>query len=80
MLVCVQRGYKGPESRLLLMEVSTSFFIYVYKNTTSHYSFSILIDGTPYFMRIMWTVDDMELAFHQEIKRWKFIKYFLSID
>ena len=36
------------------------FFLYLYKNTTSHYLFSILIDGTPYFAGI---VDDMDLVF-----------------
>ena len=62
MLVRVQRGYKSPETRLfLLIEVST--FLYLYKNTTSHYSFSILIDGTPYFVRIVWIVDDMDSLF-----------------
>ena len=35
-------------------------FLYLYKNTTSHYSFSILIDGTPYFVGIGWIVDDMD--------------------
>ena len=38
-------------------------FLYLYKNTTSHNSFSILIDGTPYFVGI---VDDMELLFVRE--------------
>ena len=38
-------------------------FLYLYKDTTSYYSFSILIDGTPYFMGIMWTVDDMDSLF-----------------
>ena len=27
-------------------------FLYLYKNITSHLSFSILIDGTPYFVGI----------------------------
>ena len=35
-------------------------FLYLYKNTTSHYSFSKLIDGTPYFVGIGWIVDDMD--------------------
>ena len=35
---------------------------------------------TPYFVGIVWTVDDMDSAFCQGIKRWKSIKYFLSID
>ena len=39
------------------------FFLYLYKNTTSHYLFSILTDGTPYFAGI---VDDMDSLFVSE--------------
>ena len=43
-------------------------FSYLYKDTTSHYSFSILIDGTPYmyFVGIVWIVDDMDSLFVRE--------------
>ena len=49
----------------------------LYKNTSSHYSFSIQIDGAPYFVRNVWiaTVKSSEnraLEFY--------FKYFLSID
>ena len=37
--------------------------LYLYKNTTSHYSFSILIDGTSYFVGI---VNDMDSLFVRE--------------
>ena len=38
-------------------------FLYLNKNTTSHYSFSILIDRTPYFVGIIRIVDDMDSLF-----------------
>ena len=41
-------------------------FLCLHKNTTSHYSFSILIDGTPYFVWIVWIVDDMDSLFVRE--------------
>ena len=42
-------------------------FLYLYKNTTSHYSFSILIDGKPgYFVGIVWIVDDIDSLFVRE--------------
>ena len=41
-------------------------FLYLYKNTTFHYSFSKLIDGTPYFVGIGWIVDDMDSLFLRE--------------
>ena len=41
-------------------------FLYLYKNTTSYYSFSILIDGTPNFVGIVRTVDDMHMLFVRE--------------
>ena len=41
-------------------------FLYLYKNTTSHFLFLILIDGTPYFVGIVWIVDDMDSLFVRE--------------
>ena len=41
-------------------------FLYLYKNTTSHYSFSNLIDGTPYFVGIGWIVDHMDSLYFRE--------------
>ena len=49
-----------------LMEVSTCF----YKSTTFHYSFSILIYGTPYFVGNVWIVDDMDSLFAKKSTRW----------
>ena len=58
MSVCVQDSYKSPERQLFSMQVQCKhFFLYLYKNTTSHYLFSILTDGTLYFVGI---VDDMD--------------------
>ena len=41
-------------------------FLYLYKNTNSHNSSSIGIDGTPYFVGIVWIVDDMDSLFVRE--------------
>ena len=38
-------------------------FLYLYKNTISHHSFSILIDGTPY---CVWIVDITDSLFVRE--------------
>ena len=63
MLLCVQCSYKSPERQLFFMEVSTCFYIYT---KTSHHSFSILTDGTPYFVGIVWIADDMNSLFIRE--------------
>ena len=55
---------KALKDSCLFVEVSTCF--YIYKNTTSHHSFSILIDGTPYIVGIVWIVDDMDSLFVRE--------------
>ena len=62
-LVCVQHVHKSPE-RTVVFNGGTHLFLCLYENTTSHYSFSILIDGTPgYFVGIVWIVDDMDSLF-----------------
>ena len=45
---------------------STCFYILIYKNTSSHYSFSIQIDGAPYFVGIVWIVDNVDSLFIRE--------------
>ena len=46
----------------------------LYKNTSSHYSFSIQINGAPYFVGIVWIVDiKYRLIFRQRIERWNSI-------
>ena len=66
--------YKSPERQLFSMEVSTSVFLYLYKNTTSHYLFSILTDGTPYFAGI---VDDMDSLFVSECSVGNLLHFFI---
>ena len=51
-------------------------FLYLYKNTTSHYSFSTLIDGTPYFVAI---VVDVDLLFIRESNVESLLNIFYSL-
>ena len=51
-------------------------FLYLYKNTSSHYSFSILIDGTPYFVGI---IEDVDSHFVRESSVGSLLNIFLSL-
>ena len=52
---------KALKNRCFQWRYMHFLFLYLYKNTTSHYSFSKLIDGTPYFVELcallmIWTL------------------------
>ena len=55
--LCAARQ-KNPWKTVVFNE-GMHLFLYLYKNTTSHYSFSTLIDGTPYFVGIVVDVDSL---------------------
>ena len=66
MCLSVRRPYWKVSTAVSNRDKSTCFYILIYKNTSSQYSFSIYIDGAPYFVGIEWIVDNIDSLFVRE--------------
>ena len=58
---------------------SKHLFLYLYRSTTFHYPFSILIEGTCYLVGIVWIVDDMDSLYVWESSLGSLLNIFYSL-